>query len=774
MDLKKRIAVFLCLLLTIPAIMGALPQAKLEAQAATTVSVNWQGISTGDNDEAVFEISTKTAGFYMGDYLYAYSYGNNYKNYGSLSMNSGVKYKSSNTSVAAINSTTGLVSPKKSGSTKITISFKGVYNTCTLKVVSNFGSGPAEYNSLKKCANALIKGYGKKITTSSRYKVVNLNNIYEMEQEQASYSSVSRYFGVESIYQQSGSEWGYTNKAKMPILCILCVMPFLIHLAEYDYGYSSYLWHSDNSVAQDLYAYYRSYFFALAAVISMFVLAFRMGLYREKNKPGKIYVSLAVYSICAGVSVISSVNQRASLTGNFYQFQSIFVLTGFCLMSFYTYQIMESEQDYRTVANGMMAAFVLLSVVDWFQVFGHDLLNVGWVQHLVMSGEQYAAYGGEITDVFSGNNVFLTLYNPNYAAVFLVMMAAVLAALVLGEKEKKQRMFYLVLLLSTLILLWFTYTRAALVALAVGAIVLSVCAGKSLRKYLKYMVPGTLILAAVLIGADACNGFRYLSRMTDTDKDAKLEDIRTTQEGVTIVYDGKGLVLTLEDGALSVAQEDGTKVPVTADETKTYQIPFSTPVPAMVLEDSSIYLLIEDTSLEFVKTEEGYFYRNEDGKLDVMTEIPHVDMGGLEYLGSGRFYIWSRVFPMLKDYLLVGSGPDTFAEVFPQNDYVGKILYAGTPRRVIEGAHNDYLTRWVQTGLVSLVSLLVFYVLFLRRCFSYYRSCSYDTRKGQLGFGCFLGCCCYLTCCFFTDSSLYTTPVFYVFAGIALSAAKET
>lgn len=564
------------------------------------------------------------------------------------------------------------------------------------------------------------------------------------------------------------------NDLLLPILFILCVLPFCIHLAEYDYGYGSYLWHSDNSVAQDLYAYYRSYFFSLAAVISMFVLAFRMGLYREKNKPGKIYIPLAAYGICAGLSVIFSVNQRASLTGNFYQFQSIFVLAGFCLMSFYTYQVMEQEQDYRTVTNGMMAAFVLISVTGWFQVLGHDLLNFRWVQRLIMSEEQFAEYGGEIADVFSANNVFLTLYNPNYAAVFLVMMTAVLAVLVLGEKNRKQRIFYLVLLLSSLVLTWFTYTRAALVALLAGAVVFAVCAGKKLQKYLKYIVPGMLALAAVLIGADACNGFHYISRIMETDQGSKLQDIRTTQEGVAVAYDGKSLVLTLEDGALSVAEKDGTKVAVKADETGEYQIPFSTPVPARMLTDSSVLLQIEDTSLEFVRTEEGYFYRNEDGKLDVMTEIPHVDMGGLEYLGSGRLYIWSRVLPMLKDYLLVGSGPDTFAEVFPQNDYVGKILYAGTPRRVMEGAHNDYLTRWVQTGFLSLAALVVFYVLFFPRCFSCYRNCAWDTRKKQLGFGCFLGCCCYLVCCFFTDSSLYTTPVFFVFAGIALAAAEET
>ena len=52
----------------------------------------------------------------------------------------------------------------------------------------------------------------------------------------------------------------------------------------------------------------------------------------------------------------------------------------------------------------------------------HDLLNYEWVQRLVMPDALFAEYGGAIEDVFTGNNVFLTLYNPNFAAIFLVML----------------------------------------------------------------------------------------------------------------------------------------------------------------------------------------------------------------------------------------------------------------------------------------------------------------------------------------------------------------
>lgn len=564
------------------------------------------------------------------------------------------------------------------------------------------------------------------------------------------------------------------NDLLIPILCILCIMPFIVHLAEYDYGYSKYLWHSDDSVAQDLYAYYRSYFFSLIAILSVFVLAFRMGLYKEKNKESKLFLPLAVYGVFAVLSTICSINPAASLTGNFYQFQSVFVLLGFCVMAFYTYQMMEKEQDYKTVIVGLNLMFAFISIVGWFQVFKHDLLNYEWMQRLIMSAEQFEEYAGEITDVFSGNNVFLTLYNPNYAAVFLVMMTSVFSALLLGEKEKRQKIFYLVLFLSSLILIWFTYTRAALVALAAGAIVFLLCLGKRGRGLFKYVIPGFFILAVVLIVVDAGNHFHFLSRMMDEKEVVKLEDVRTMADGVSITYDGESLTFSLEDEELVVREEKG-KTTTLKKSSGEFILPFSAPAKAVIMEEKdgkAILMQIEDITLEFVKTENGYLYRNEDGKLDEMTAISHIDLQGMEYLGSGRGYIWSRVIPILKNYLFLGSGPDTFAEAFPQNDYVGKIVYADSARRVIEGAHNDYLTRWVQTGLLSLIALLVFYILFLKRCFSYYKNINLDTKKNQLGFGCFVGCVCYLICCFFSDSTLYTTPVFFVFAGIALSVTE--
>ncbi|MGN0140618.1 MAG: O-antigen ligase family protein [Roseburia sp.] len=569
------------------------------------------------------------------------------------------------------------------------------------------------------------------------------------------------------------------NDLLLPIILILCVLPFVVYMAEYDYGYGKYLWHSDNSILQDFYTYYRGIFFLVIVFFLIVILAFRLPLYKEETKDFKIFLPLIGYVFFVLLSAVCSVNPKASWLGNFPDMEGAFALMGYCLTGFYAYQIMKRE-DYQTILRAIQIMFLPMSVIGWFQVCKHDLLNYEWVQKLVMSDYLFAEYGGTVEDVFTGNNVFLTLYNPNFAAVFLVMFACVFFVCMIYADCWKERLLNGILLLDALILCWFTYTRAALVALAVVLVVFTLY---TLRKHESHLTKFTFLSAviffALLFFMDYANGGKYLGRLIDDKKSTSLSSILTTERGVEITYEGATYILAFTEDFDSVCVTDssGITLPVAQTASGEIELPFAEEAYATVMEwdgYTTMLVFLENTTLQFIKEDGTYYYATDWGKTDCMTEIPHVDFHGLESLGSGRVYIWSRILPMLGNYIFIGSGPDTFAEVYPQNDYVGKMIYAKNPGRIIERAHNDYLMRWVQTGLLSLVCLLVFYVLFFKKCFSFYKNDMSADVASRLGFGCFLGCIGYLVCCFFSDSTLYTTPVFYVFIGLALAATYDT
>ena len=568
------------------------------------------------------------------------------------------------------------------------------------------------------------------------------------------------------------------NDLLLPIVLILCFLPFLVYMAEYDYGYNDYLWHSDNSVLQDFYTYYRSICFLIIVFFLVVILAFRLSLYKEDTKDFKLFFPLIGYGCFVLLSSIFSMNPKAAWLGNFCELEGAFVLLGYCLVAFYTYQIMK-KTDYETIARAIRVMFVLISIVGWFQVFKHDLLNYEWVQKIVMSDYFFEEYGGMVEDVFTGNNVFLTLYNPNYAAVFLVMFSCVFFIFTIYAKDLKNRILNGLLLSDALILCWFTYTRAALVSVVVVlAVFITILIQKRQKSIFKYMFPSILSLFALLFIIDYAMGGKFIGRLVDEEKSTSLEQILTTERGVEITYESETYILSFSDDNTSVCLTDCSGNDILAAQTSSgeMQLPFAANAYATVTDwDGYTMMLVylENTTLQFIEEDGIYYYYTDWGKIDSMVEIPHIDFNGLESLGSGRIYIWSRILPMLKNYIFIGSGPDTFAEVYPQNDYVGKMIYAENPGRIMERAHNDYLMRWVQTGLLSLVCLLIFYGMFFKKCLPYYRASSLESTDSQLGFGCLLGCIGYLVCCFFSDSTVYTTPVFYVFIGLALAAAYK-
>ena len=85
-----------------------------------------------------------------------------------------------------------------------------------------------------------------------------------------------------------------------------------------------------------------------------------------------------------------------------------------------------------------------------------------------------------------------------------------------------------------------------------------------------------------------------------------------------------------------------------------------------------------------------------------------------------RGYLWARSIPLLKNYLILGAGADTFSVVFPQNDYVARIN-AGFQDQLITKPHSLYLQYGIQYGVPGLLCFLAFVGIYeiqtLRLCF---------------------------------------------------------
>lgn len=168
---KRRLAVFLCMLMAFTTVFCFAPQQTV--QAATTYFY-WEigaGNATDSNRQVTVEKGAKN--FYIGDYLGA-SVSGGLEYYGALSMCSGVTYKSTKPGVVKIDSKTGKITARKTGIATIKVKFKGASTQIKIKVVDSLKSKRStNYSVEKKAADAFIKAYGKGITSKNRYKVLN-------------------------------------------------------------------------------------------------------------------------------------------------------------------------------------------------------------------------------------------------------------------------------------------------------------------------------------------------------------------------------------------------------------------------------------------------------------------------------------------------------------------------------------------------------------------------------------------------------------------------
>lgn len=173
---KRRIAVFLSMLIMLTTVFGLVPAESVEA-ATTSVAVGWNG--PGYNEQYAIQVKKGAKDLYIGDYLrFSITKGGNYKSYGCLSNNTGVTYTSANPSVVSV-SNTGKMTVKGFGLATINITFKGYSHTVYVKGVKDFSKELKESISRQntagdKYAAAFIKAYGKGVTAKNRYSLLNI------------------------------------------------------------------------------------------------------------------------------------------------------------------------------------------------------------------------------------------------------------------------------------------------------------------------------------------------------------------------------------------------------------------------------------------------------------------------------------------------------------------------------------------------------------------------------------------------------------------------
>lgn len=573
------------------------------------------------------------------------------------------------------------------------------------------------------------------------------------------------------------------NIMLLPLEFILCILPLITIHYQAQSGLSEYSWHSETDTYHDFFLRYKTWFFIAVSCIMLLMIIFQIkkSTVEERKKTFFLFLPLLVYLFFVVLSSILSLQHEYSFFGSYEAMEPLPVLFGYVIAALYAYLTVKTTQDILQLTKSLVIGAGIMVIFGLFQAAGTDLLLLEGVQHLIVS-EQVLTEGGYFTSIFPKGQVYATLFNPNYVGSYVALLFPATFLGIFGKKKLWLRLLYAVVSIALLIILLASQSRTGMVAFSVCLLVFIVFASRYIVKRW-YLVVGSLVVIGALffyIDGKLDNGLttRLLEMIQVEKKEYDLVGIDTTGNGVKVYYKDTEFTVMMavsETDFAYVVLEDGQQLPITYAEDKS-----KATFLLSSQEEMNIETAVFDEKYAFGLRLEGrkYYFTNQvvTGNYKIINELGRVDeciyaksaLAGYETIGSNRGYVWGNSIPLLKKYLFVGSGPDTFVLAFPQNDYVSRYRMTGISA-IFTRPHNLYLQMGVQTGVISLLAFLTFYIIyFVDSCRKYFFK-RYDTIEERIGLSMFLGTVGFMITGIANDSLIVVSPIFWVMIGTGMA-----
>ena len=582
------------------------------------------------------------------------------------------------------------------------------------------------------------------------------------------------------------SELRETSKSKIllyPLLIVMAIIPLIVHQKTYPTHLEKYSWYSYAETAYDFFLYYKSVWLVIMAALMLVILCWKMAKEKEYRKIPMFMIPAGIYGLFIIISMIFSKDRSISLHGIVEQFEPGTVLIGYLIFMYYAYLIVNTENDVKFLMKVWVISIAILCLLGLLQVLGHDFFATDFGKKLIATSETWQ----NLEFNFGKNRIYLTLYNPNYVGVYATLALPVLGTLLLFTKNIKWKVIYAILMVGMVICIVGSQSKTAFGSLAVVVIFAVIFFRKLIKQYWKFLIPIVIGIGIVFFVFDASIGHEYTNSIksainTFTNKDTSspiVTRVDTLKDEIVINYmknplhisytrDGDSFSIVVKDdkGAVLDTTQDEAGISIQDDR---FQGIHLKPVYS---EDMYLLQFSTDTGItwyfsnETGKDEEGYYFYTPYGKWDKVNNPEVFEMK--ESLFSGRGYIWSRTIPLLKDYMIKGSGPDTFTLVFPQDDYIG-LENNGFKGSIVTKPHNLFLQIGVQTGVISLIAFLALYLIYFIQSVRVYIKNKFESYSAQIGVGIFLATIGYMIGGITNDSTITVSPIFWILLGIGFS-----
>ncbi|MBE5961969.1 MAG: hypothetical protein E7256_11425 [Lachnospiraceae bacterium] len=591
----------------------------------------------------------------------------------------------------------------------------------------------------------------------------------------------------DSIVRPTHSSGNSQSRTKMesmfllfPVLFIVAILPLIVRYHEYNPNLSSYSWFSQSDEAYDYFLYSKQWTFTAISGILLTITILRAFISKRALKFKPIFIPLLVYAACTILSTVFSEYKSFAVSGIYEQFENVFCLLGYVLVVYYIYITIETKEEVKMIINALAIGALLIGLIGAFQSFGYNIFNTAFGKNILFGTSDV-----EITFTFDNKQAFATLYNPNYLGVYTCMIIPIFTALLFFSYKHKwsERILYACVVITNILSLFGSRSKTGFISIIVAFLFLIIFIRKFLIKKWFITVPVVAVLCAAFLFVNHANNNAYINSILSVFKssgtEAPLTDVTTMDGAACITYNGKTFYINMTTESDSIFfncwEESGDAIELLVNEDSTYYTfddealngLYVYPVMYGDLLSFSVNINGYDWCFTNQTDDNTYYYINVYGKLCKLgsaSEFKKAFPKKYDSLATGRGYLWSSSIPLLKDNILIGSGPDSFVFDFAHDDYVG-LYNNGFGLQLLTKPHSLYIQMGVQTGVVSLLAFLAFYLMYAVSCVRLYFKADLNNSLVHAGIALFMGTISYMVSAITNDSSITIAPVFWVIIG---------
>lgn len=593
---------------------------------------------------------------------------------------------------------------------------------------------------------------------------------------------------IDIDYGKSKISWLYY----IPLLLIAGFVPLIVHGKYVDLtGTTQALFWTGQNQILDFFSYWKSRWVVFLTAAALIIYVF---LYISKKLPFKkeykYYIPLGIYAFFVISSTIFAIDVPTALNGFVDMYQGMWVLLSYVTITFLAINFVNSERDIRLFLYAFIFLIIVEGVIGVGQYLGFDIFNTKVGNHLIIPSG--IAVEGGLRFNFGKHTIYGTLFNTNFVGSFATLMLPMAVAFLITSKTIKKRIIASIALLLCLFTWIGCNSRAGYVGIAFSALVGAIILRKHIVKNWKISVTVLVLGVVGLVGFNFISGGMLTDRLQSLNVFKTIKEIKEENEKEN-AFRFKSIELDKDTVSIKTTRQD-LKIKIDGD--KLYFIDENNEILPMLTDDDG-YLRIADPSKVYLKVQmsETYpgfsvithwgsahgsldFYITEDGikmigsgnriiePIEAKTsKIFH----GLEKFASDRGYIWDRTIPLMKKYFFIGSGADNYPIAFPQDDYIAKLNIFMPATTVIDKPHNMYLQIAVNTGLISLIALVLVWGIYIISSIKVYWKLKLDSINKYIGFACFVSIVGYLFAGIFNDYIVSVSPIFWCIFGLGIS-----